>query len=394
MVSGTENQTTIESNPFSKEQMEVLQRLFNQPTQSPIASTIETRSLAHKGNFRTALNVKKENSNSWIVNSAASDHMTGDIKLFKTYNPCYGNSNVWIADGLLSKVAGIGSVVISEEITLHTVLLVPNLDCNLLSISKLTQDLKTIAKFFPGYCEFQDSVSGRMIGSAKVCSGLYILEANNCPDRQFQSAEHVSLKSQFSLCSNDNKDSSIMMWHYRLGHLNFMYLEKIFPSLYKNKNPNSFLCEICQLAKHTRQPFPNHLYKSSHPFSINHSDVWGPSRVNNITGTKWFVSFIDDHTRITWLFLIKEKSEVGKIFKNFHSMIKTQFQARIQVLRTDNGKEYFNSILGNYLLDEGIIHQSSYVDTPRQNGVSERKNRHILEVARSLMFTANVPKNF
>ena len=91
---------------------------------------------------------------------------------------------------------------------------------------------------------------------------------------------------------------------------------------------------------------------------------------------------------------MKEKSEAGPIFKNFHNMIQTQFQTKIKVFRSDNAKEYFNSILGAYLMSHAIIYQSSCVDTPQQNGVAERKNRHLLEVARSIMFTTNVPKHF
>ena len=125
-----------------------------------------------------------------------------------------------------------------------------------------------------------------------------------------------------------------------------------------------------------------------------HSDVWGPSRIKSMIGTRWFILFVDDHTRITWVFLMKEKSEVGKIFKNFNIMIQTQFHTKIQIFRTDNAKEYFKHILGDYLQSEGIIHQSSCVDTPQQNGVAKRKNRHILEVARSLMFSTHVPKQF
>ena len=74
-------------------------------------------------------------------------------------------------------------------------------------------------------------------------------------------------------------------------------------------------------------------------------------------------------------------------------MIQTQFQTKIQVLRANNAKEYFKSIIGDYLLSQSIVHQSSCVDTPQQNGVVERKNRHLLEVARSLMFSTYVPKH-
>ena len=173
-----------------------------------------------------------------------------------------------------------------------------------------------------------------------------------------------------------------------------MYLEKLFPSLFKNKNPKSFQCEICQFSKHTCSTFPSRPYKPSHPFTVFHRDVRGPSRVKHILGFCWFVSFIDDHTRLTWVYLLKEKSEVGQVFPNFHKMIQNQFQTKIKILRTDNAKEFFKYVLGVYLLDQGIIHQSSCVDTPQQNGIAERKNKHLLEVARSLSFSTNVPKQF
>ena len=91
---------------------------------------------------------------------------------------------------------------------------------------------------------------------------------------------------------------------------------------------------------------------------------------------------------------MKNKSEVGEIFQRFHSMIQTQFQTKIQILKTNNAKAFFNSILGPYLIQQGIIHLSSCVDTPQQNGIAERKNRHLLEVSRSLMFETYVPKFF
>ena len=191
-----------------------------------------------------------------------------------------------------------------------------------------------------------------------------------------------------------NNDSAILLWHYRLGHPNFMYLEKLFPSLFKNKMPKKFQCDICQFSKHTLSAYFKLPYKNSHPFSMIHNDIWGPSRVSNISGAKWFLLFVDDHTQLTWVFLMKEKSETSQIFKTFNTLIQTQFSTKIQVLKTDNAREYFNSILGSYLQSQGIIHQSSCVDTPKQNGIAERKNRNLLEVARSLMFTSNVPKQF
>ena len=90
--------------------------------------------------------------------------------------------------------------------------------------------------------------------------------------------------------------------------------------------------------------------------------------------------------------LLKEKSEVILTLKQFHQMIWTQFNAKLQVVRSDKGREYLNQTLGNYFLENGIIHQTSWVGIPQQNRVAERKNKHLLEVDRALMFATNVPK--
>ena len=84
---------------------------------------------------------------------------------------------------------------------------------------------------------------------------------------------------------------------------------------------------------------------------------------------------------------MKEKSETSKIFKNFHVMVRIQLQESTQALIC-----VLNSTLGPYLLSNGIVHQSTFVGTPQQNGVAEHKNRHLLEVTRSLVFNYNIPK--
>lgn len=95
---------------------------------------------------------------------------------------------------------------------------------------------------------------------------------------------------------------------------------------------------ICNVKYVVRNSFPSQPYKSSYPFLIIHSDIWGPNRTKNITGATWFFTFIDDHTRTTWTFLMKEKSEAGPIFRNFQIMVQIRLDSKIQVSRTDNGK--------------------------------------------------------
>ena len=162
----------------------------------------------------------------------------------------------------------------------------------------------------------------------------------------------------------------------------------MFPSLTLN---NDLSCEACELGKHFRASYAPSNHKSSLPFTLIHTDVWGPSRTVSLKGHRWFVSFIDDCSRTTWLYMMKEKRVVFSIFQNFHKMVCTQFGATVKILWSDNGGEYIDSGLGAYFSSHGIIHQTSCTDTPQQNGVAERKNRHLLDVARSLVFQVHAP---
>jgi len=91
---------------------------------------------------------------------------------------------------------------------------------------------------------------------------------------------------------------------------------------------------------------------------------------------------------------MKSRSEVFTHFTAFCAEVKTQFSASVRILRSDNAKEYMSELFWSYLRKHGILHQSSCVDTPSQNGVAERKNRHLLETARALLFQLKVPKQF
>lgn len=109
---------------------------------------------------------------------------------------------------------------------------------------------------------------------------------------------------------------------------------------------------------------------------------------------KYFVTFIDEKSKYTWLTLIQSKDRVLEAFMNFQSYVTNHFNAKIKIFRSDNGGEYTSHAFKNHLAKHGIIHQTSCPYTPQQNGVAERKNRHLMEVARSMMFHTNVPMRF
>ncbi|CAN1766567.1 Retrovirus-related Pol polyprotein from transposon TNT 1-94 [Linum perenne] len=366
---------------LTKEQLEQLLSLLKpQFAQAGTSSS----SAAPSGNGTMTLSACTEFS-VWVLDSGATDHMTNQPLSFVTYTSNTGFHKVKIANGNLAPIVGQGHIPISKSLTLKSVLHVPKLTCNLLSIRKLTKDSNCIAVFYPFHCEIQDLSSRRVIGSCKLKDGLYYLDS-----RDFGAEKCQGLACTSSIPAYGR----IMLYHSRLGHPSFPYLRHLFPSLFRGINMQDLRCESCQYAKNHKAVFAPRSYSPSKPFYLIHSDVWGPSKVKTLSEKRWFITFIDDHTRMCWVYFFKHKYEVEEIFKQFYNMIFTQFHTAISVLRTDNGTEFFNSKMSDFLLSKGIIHQSSCPNTPQQNGVAERKNRHVLEVARALMFSANLPKYF
>ena len=132
----------------------------------------------------------------------------------------------------------------------------------------------------------------------------------------------------------------------------------------------------------------------SNPFHLVHSDIWGPINTPSLLGFRYFVIFVDDYSRVTYLYLMKEWYGLYSIFKSFYMEIKTRFNASLRIFWSDNAREYFYTSLSQFFNDHGIIHQSSCPHTSQQNGVVECKMRHLLEVTRALKFHMHVPKSY
>ena len=259
---------------FSSDQFAKLYELlsnFKASGQSSIS--LSSGPLAYKGTFLTALRTTSHIT-PWIIDSGASNHMIDAHHLFSSYSPYVSNLKVKITNSILSPVVGKWSICISESIALNHVLHVPNLFYNLLSISQLTKQSNCSTKFLPSHCVFQDLSLGKTIVSAKEREGLYYFDEANvsgqCPPTACTSA-------------SSPRESELLLWHKRMGHFNFQYLQHLFISLCSNKASSNFQCEMCELAKHHRASFPKSKYKPSIPFTLIHSDLWGPSRTPNRT---------------------------------------------------------------------------------------------------------------
>ncbi|XP_070009494.1 uncharacterized protein [Nicotiana sylvestris] len=153
--------------------------------------------------------------------------------------------------------------------------------------------------------------------------------------------------------------------------------------------PNSFK------AKQTRNPFSVSSRKSKHIFELIHVDTWGPYKSNTYNGFRYFLTIVDDYSRGTWAFLLSAKSNAFPMLKSFLCMIERQFNVKVRMIRSNNALELGKGMQeAAFLASEGILHQLSCVATPQHNGIVERKHKHLLEIARGLMFQSKLHMSY
>uniref|UniRef100_A0A2N9I442 Integrase catalytic domain-containing protein n=1 Tax=Fagus sylvatica TaxID=28930 RepID=A0A2N9I442_FAGSY len=238
------------------------------PVDQVLISKTEYDSLLQRANASSSLLIASGNtclhsssSPSWVIDSGASDHMTGNSSLLShTSSPC-SPSFVTVANGTKTPVQGKGTVTTSD-LTLLDVLYLPEFPFNLLSVHKLTLALNCSVAFYPSHCEFQDLKTKMMIGGGFVKDGLYYFQP-----------------SSTSIPSALHSTNSPYQWHCRLGHPSSVNLKHLVPTLPTFSN---FNCETCELSKHHRATFKLRTDDPClHPFELVHSDIWGPARTTD-----------------------------------------------------------------------------------------------------------------
>lgn len=219
-----------------------------------------------------------------IVDSGATDNMFTSDKLLTNFQSVNAYPHVVVANGLQIPTNGSGRTqIFSKEID---VTVVPELKANLLSVSKCTNQWDCNVIFTPQKVVFQDRVSGMTIGEGRLIDGLYVIR----PELSVLMATRTNA-------------SSAALWHQRLGHPSDRILHCFDLSLiHDTKN-----CDSCQFAKLHRLPFPEHSNRYNKLFELVHSDTWDSAPIDSKEGFKYFITFIDDKSRTTWLYLLKSK---------------------------------------------------------------------------------------
>ncbi|WZY94075.1 hypothetical protein YC2023_066404 [Brassica napus] len=317
---------------------------------------------------------KASTSKPIIIDSGATHHMISDKRLISEVKAATGS--VMIANGTRIPIEGVGNLKLFEKNS--TAFYLPQFTSNLISVKKATVDLDCQVVFRPNEVEFQDLKTGRVIGRGDSKHQLYHLQTTEAPSP----VESVCLSSTTDRCDN-------LTWHARLGHPHAKAIELILPSMAFNH----LECEACILGKHCRTVFPTSETRYENCFDLVHSDVWTAPCMSR-DSHKYFVTFIDEKSKYTWITMIPSKDRVLEAFMNFQAYVTNQYNATVKILRSDNGGEYTSNAFKSHLAKHGIVQQTSCPYTPQQNGVAERKNRHLMEVARSIMFHMNVPKRF
>lgn len=308
-------------------------------------------------------------SQTWVIDSGATHHVSHDRNSFASLNTSV-MSCVNLPNGSIIKISGVGVVQVNEQLSLQHVLYIPEFKLNLLSISALTSDIGSRVIFDPSSCIIQDHTKALMIGQGRRVGNLYVLDTRSSPMAV-------------------NAVIDVGVWHKRLGHPSFRRLDAISDLLgtTKHKNKGSSFCHICHLAKQKKLSYPSPNNMCNEIFQLLHIDIWGPFSVETMEGFRYFLTVVDDHSRATWIFLLRNKNDVLSVFPNFIQQVELQYNTKVKSVRSDNAPELRFT---QYFQEKGIVPFHSCPETPEQNSVVERKHQHIMNVARALMFQSGV----
>lgn len=326
-------------------------------------------------------------ASSWIVDSGCTAHICFDKSMFDTYEPIM-NTKVEMGTKATATVAGRGSITVKMQCgngfklrKLEGVLHVPSFEYSLPSVSAIDKKgMKTT--FWGGKCVIhKDDVT---VVTGFLEGHLYVIH--------FQRVSETTEKSYVT---------SLQLWHERMAHIDKRGIvqmadrgvvqgQKIY-----DRNLNS-KCEDCEVSKAHRSPIPKERTSEVVKGMLDriHSDVCGPIEIPSLGGSRYFVTFIDEHSNWVTLYLLKKKSEVAERFLEYEKYAERQTGRKIRIIRSDRGGEYLSDSLSTYFKHQGIVHELTASYTPHQNGKSERFNRTAMELVRSMLHHRNVPKCF
>nr|GEW97881.1 hypothetical protein [Tanacetum cinerariifolium] len=320
----------------------------------------------------------------FILDSGCSKHMMGNLKLLINFVEKFLGT-VKFRNDKIAPILGYGDLV-QGAVTIKRVYYVEGLNHNLFSVDQFC-DADLEVAFRKSTCYIRD-LKGNDLLTCSHGTNLYsiTLQETNCPNPICLMAKATS--SQASL------------WHRRLSHLNFdtinlLSKNDIVVGLPKLKFVKDHLCSSCELGKVGQKSFHTKITPSSkRRLQLLHMDLCGLMRVASINGKRYVLVIVDDYSRYTWTHFLRSKDETPEVLIDFLRLVQRGLHTHVRIVRTDKGTEFLNQTLHAYFAAEGILHQTSVAQTSEQNGVVERRNRTLVEAARTMLSAAKVPLFF
>lgn len=336
-----------------------------------------TNKNAHANNAICAfLSGTETGSNVWYIDSGASNHMTPNGNMLsKKQNSDI--AHITAANNERIKVESVDSTTICADdgtIAVDRVLHVPGLAVNLLSVSKIVEHGNSVL-FNKEGCFIKNS-GNEMVASCKSSNGIYRIEAAG-------------------VCMLAKHKATAMEWHRKMGHINYQTLVRMkndpaYGIAFSDDDHEIKNCEVCARGKQSRKTFPVSETSSQKILQLVHTDLAGPMENKSFGLTRYMLTFVDDYSKMVFLYFLKEKSQVLEKFIEFKNLMENQTGEKIKMIRSDNGGEYCSKEFDNFCKVNGIMHQLTAPHTPEQNGVAERMNRTIIEKARCMMFDSEL----
>ncbi|GKA57787.1 retrovirus-related pol polyprotein from transposon TNT 1-94, partial [Tanacetum coccineum] len=317
----------------------------------------------------------------WYLDSGCSKHMTGDRSQLTNFVHKFLGT-VKFGNDQVAKIIGYGDYQIGN-VTISRVYYVEGLGHNLFSVGQFCDSDLEVA--FRKHTCFVRNLEGVDLLSGSRGTNLYSL-----------SIRDMMASSPICLLSKATKTKS-WLWHRRLSHLNFSSINHLARhglvcGLPKLKFEKDHLCSACAMGKSKKQSHkPKSKDTNQEKLYLLHMDLCGPMRVASVNGKKYILVIVDDYSRFTWVKFLASKDEAPDFIIKFLKMIQVRLNATVRNIRTDNGTEFVNQTLRDYYEQVGISHETSVARTPQQNGVVERRNRTLVEAARTMLIYAKAP---
>ncbi|KAJ0576790.1 putative RNA-directed DNA polymerase [Helianthus annuus] len=319
----------------------------------------------------------------WFMDSGASNHMTGNLESFIDMNDSF-KLTVKLGDKKPLNVEGKGTVIMYTSDTdfklLENVYYVPSLEYNLLSVGQFMKRGYSLM-FDDGFCIVRNKSTGKVLIQAPVASNNMFVVDTAC------------LVTTRDVPSNIS-DAETLRWHNRFGHLHLAGLKQLRDRGMVHGLPRvnqHVTCESCIACKHARLPFKGTFTRAKAKLEIVHTDLCGPMQVPSLGNSFYYLLFIDDLTRMCWVYFVAHKSEVFGKFRSFKAMVERECERHIKVLRSDRGGEFCSTEFNRYCEQAGIRRELTVAYTPQHNGVVERKNRTVMNLARSMLHERQLP---